>query len=321
MSQHQEIRLNGPLEHPFGANQIPRTLRHLIIADLDLSGAEDGLVRALNLETLSLLKLEYCDRVGAFLRVLAAALRRKTKIPLKTLTVRTSPRNKGGKTDCMLGALDDLLQSFDGLVELECNFFFAAYVDWKSSLCRHPGLRKLHISSVLMTDGYASYPGTIIEILARCRNLHYFAYHPIAPYFDCIIDCELPTELSSRFCESLDAVAAAPALCMLRLLYAPGIDEDKLNRHNDAWAEKAAQIAQRFATLVLTYIHLRGSNIRVLALSPESRWKQDRGDSNLHFYPHYFYKLQIAEFEGQRIVNAVPLRDYVAECPEFAVFT
>jgi hypothetical protein len=321
MPRDQEIRLNRPLEHAVGANQIPRTLRHLIIANLDLSGAEDGLLKALNLDTLSLLKLEYCDRVGAFLRALAATLRRKAKTSLITLTVRTSSCNKGQRNDCMMGALDDLLHSFGDLVELECSFLWAAYVDWKSSLRRHRGLRKLHISSIFMSDGCANYTGTITEILAQCRNLHYFAYQPTTPYFGYIIDCQLPTELSSRLCESLDAVAAAPALRVLRLLYAPGIDEDRSNRHDDAWVAKAAQLAHRFATLVLTRRHIHGSSIGVLALSPESRWKHSRGDSNLHLYPHYFYKLQIAELEGQRVVNAMPLRDYVAECPDFAVFT
>jgi hypothetical protein len=206
-------------------------------------------------------------------------------------------------------------------VELECNFDLATHVDWKSSLSRHQRLRKLHISSMYMRDGCVNYTETITEILAQCPNVHYFAYQPTTPYFGYIIDCQPPTELSSRLCESLDAVAAAPALCVLRLLYAPGIGEDKSNRHNDAWVAKAAQLAHRFATLVLTRLHFRGSNIRVLALSPESRWKHSRGDSNLHFYPHYFYKLQIAELEGQRVVNAMPLRDYVAECPDFAVFT
>jgi hypothetical protein len=98
MPRSQKIRLNDVNEHVVSANRIVRTLRHLIIADLDLLGAEDGLVRALPLDTLTLLKLEYCDRLGAFLRALAAALRQKTKTALKFLTIRTSPFVRQGKT-------------------------------------------------------------------------------------------------------------------------------------------------------------------------------------------------------------------------------
>jgi hypothetical protein len=174
---------------------------------------------------------------------------------------------------------------------------------------------------MFIRDGCANYTGTITEILAQCPSVRYFAYQPTTPYFGYIIDCQLPTKLSCRLYQSLDAIAAAPVLCVLRLLYAPGIGEDRSNRHDDAWVAKAAQLAHRLATLVLTQLQLCGSNIRLLALSPESRWQHSRSDSNLHFYPHYFYKLQIAELEGQRVVNAVPLRDYVAECPDYAVFT
>jgi hypothetical protein len=320
MPRRRKLGLHGVFEHTASVGFMPGTLQCLVLANLDLLGAEDQLTRMIRLETLSSLRVEYCDRVGCFLRALAIALRRQAKAALKVLTVRTSPYKIAEESNCMMGTLEDLLSSFAGLEELECSFFWAAYVDWKGSLSRHPRLRKLHVSSRLMRDSYSNRAGTIAEILGSCPEVHHFAYQPPTPSLGPIEGCPLPARLADRLYESLDAVAAAPSLFRLRLLYAPGIGEDKRKRDNPAWLAKAAQLAQCLATLILAYLHGKGSSVRLLALSAESRWKQGHGDSAGHFYPHYFYRLQIAEVDGQQVVRAAPLHDYVAECPDVAIY-
>ncbi|KAH4225830.1 hypothetical protein HBI06_111170 [Parastagonospora nodorum] len=315
MPNDQKVPLYGQLEHAMGASQAFRTLRQLVVADIDLSGVEDKLVHALSLDTLSVLALEYCGQLDPFLRALASSLRHHSKTSLQVLTVHTDRR----RYHCTDGSLEELLQSFSGLVELECSFTFATFMDWKSSLRRHPGLRRLLISSFLMNSEFPGWPKIVPEILAQCPRLYCFAYQPLRPGLGLVLNCALPTKLPYGLDESLDAVATSTSVRMIRLLWAPGQNEmeDELNRQKDVWIEKAAQIAHRFATLVLMHLYRRGSLIRLLALSDESRWKQIRGDSNLHYYPHYYYKLEKTDHE----VHIVALRDYVAECPELAVFT
>jgi hypothetical protein len=321
MPPNRKVPLKGLYEYATHSVEISTSLRHLVLANLEISGAEDSLMSAINLNTLSSLRFEYCDRLGYFLRLLATALTRQTKSTLKVLTIRNSLYSIAGENDCMGGAFDDLLCSFGSLEELECSYIWAPYVNWKLCLGRHPRLKKLLVSSMQLSDGWPNRTETIAGILASCPTVQNFAYSPPTPYFGYIESCELPSTLSRAFHESLDAVATASALHTLRVIYAPGISEDSSNRQNTAWIEKAAQIAQRLATLILTHLHLKDSNIRVLSLSEESRWKQMYGDSNLHFYPHYFYRLHVADHDGQKVVSAIPLRDYVAECPDVTIFT
>ncbi|KAH3945409.1 hypothetical protein HBI56_073260 [Parastagonospora nodorum] len=315
MPNDQKVPLYGQLQHAMGASQAFRTLRQLVVADIDLSGVEDRLVQALSLDTLSVLRLEYCSQVDAFLQGLATALRQQAKTSLRILAVRTDYL----RYHCKAGSLEELLQSFTGLVELECSISLAVFMDWKgNTLQRHPGLRRLLISSFMIHMGVPGWPEIVPETLAQCPQLYCFAYPPLEPGLGRVLDCSLPIKMPYGLDKSLDAVATAPSLRMIRLLWAPGQYEmeDELLRQTDEWIEKAAQIAYHFATLVLMYLYRRGSAIRLLALSAESRWKQIRSDSNLHFYPHYYYKLESTE-NG---VNVVALRDYVAECPELADF-
>jgi hypothetical protein len=312
MPRAQKTRLYGPFEYAMGVSPALRMLRQLVIADLDLSAVGDRLIQALSLDTLSVLRLVYCDQVSPFLRAFAFALRQQSKTSLQVLTIRNNPHKDNCANDAFLG----LLLSFGGLVELELSSHLADSVYWKRGLCRHPDLRKLHISSSLMKIMPSEWPGSVPGLLSRCRKLHYFAYKPSTSGERFVLDGPLPTKLPYGVDESLDAVATAPSLRMLRLVWAPGEHEDELNRHNSVWLERVAQIAHRYATLVLMHLFRRGSFIRLLALSDESRWKQTRSDSNRHYYPHYFYKLEVTE----KGVHVVILRDYLVECPEWAVF-
>jgi hypothetical protein len=318
MPRDHKTQLNGLFQHTNNAHQISRTLRHLVVADLDLLGVGDSLMRLVNLDTLSVLKLEYCERTANFIRALAAALRRQTTTTLRSLTFRAACSMAGG-FDHDRDAIDDLFRSFTGLEELECSMLWSAGFDWKGSLEGHPGLRKMLVSSRMMcalSGEFDSEAGlrTITEILASCPSVQHFAYPPPTPCNGDIESSPLPSTLNDLLYKSLDVIATAPALHTLRLLYAPGIEEDrdKYNRENTAWIEKAEQMAYRLATLILTYLHRKGSNIKHLALSPESRWKQSCADGNGHRYPHYFYKLETRDVDGREIVDAAP---HVPECP------
>lgn len=298
-----------------GVGQAFQMFRQLVFADLDLSGVEDRLVQALSLDTLSVLRLEYCSRLDPFLRALASSLRQRSKTSLQVLTVRADRR----RYHCTDGILEELLQSFSGLVELECSFNFAAFMDWKSSLRRHSGLRRLLISPFTTNCGIPDWSRIVPEILAQCPQLYFFTYQPLRPALGRVLKCALPTKLPYGFDESLDTVATSLSVCMIRLLWARVQNEmeDEVDRQRDVWIEKAAQIAYRFTTLLSTHLYRRDSLIRLLALSDESRWKQIRGDSNLHYYPHYYYKLEKTDCG----VHIASLRDYVAEYPELAFFT
>lgn len=290
MPRNQRVRPADPIEHAVCSDRFPQKLEHLVIANLDFAKAGDGIVKALNPDVLSVLRLDYCDKLGVLLHALAAAFRQRTATPLKALTIRTSRIHKAGEDYGALTALGDLLASFGGLVELECSFFWAAFVDWPRSLHRHPGLKQLHISSSSMRDNASDYSGTLIEILSHCHGLRFLAYQPPTPCLESIETCEIPIKLHSRLLQSLDAVSTAPNLFMLRLLYAPGIGEDRISRLDMTWLAKVAQVAQRLATLVSEHLSLRGSNIRLIALSAESRWKYDAGVSDYHYYPHYSHR-------------------------------
>ncbi|KAH7086301.1 hypothetical protein FB567DRAFT_593246 [Paraphoma chrysanthemicola] len=318
MPRNQRVRPADPIENAVCSDQFPQTLEHLVIANLDFAKAGDGIVRALNLDVLSVLRLDYCDRLGVFLHALAAAFRQRTATPLKALTIRTSRIHKAEENYCALAAMRDLLASFGGLVELECSFFWAAFVDWTSSLHRHPGLKQLHISSNSMRDNASDYSSTLTEILSHCHGLRFLAYQPPTPCFDSIETCEIPIKLHSRLLQSLDAVSTAPNLFMLRLLYAPGIGEDKINRLDKTWLAKAAQVAQSLATLIFKHLSFRGSNIRLIALSAESRWRHNTGVSDCHLYPHYFYKIKSTDPAGQKAVSAISFQELATEYPEFA---
>jgi hypothetical protein len=316
MPREHKTQLNGLFQHTNNAHQISRTLRHLVVADLDLLGVEDSLMGLVNLDTLAVLRLEYCERSAKFIRALAAALRRQTTTTLRSLTFRSS-RSTAGGLDADREAIEDLLRSFTGLDELECSMLWSAGFDWKSSLARHPGLRTMLVSSRMvfaMLGEFDREAGlkTITEILASCPSVQQFAYPPPTPLNGNIEGSLLPSTMDKYLYKSLDVIVTAPALHTLRLLWAPGIGEDKQNRENTAWIEMAARMAHRLATLILTHLHHKGSSIKHLAFSPESRWKQARADGNGHLYPHYFYKLKVRGVDGQEVVDAAP---YVAEYP------
>lgn len=78
-------------------------------------------------------------------------------------------------------------------------------------------------------------------------------------------------------------------------------------------------MAHSFALLVLRYLTLRGSDVKLLALSPNSRWEQDRGDSNGQYYPNDYYNCGSAEVDGNTVIEAVSIRDYLAENPDATI--
>jgi hypothetical protein len=320
MRPEDRVRLQGLFEHTKRTDMLLQSTRSLTLAGMDLSGAGSRLLRTIDVLMLSVLRLEYCDRLGCLLQDLAACFRSQPSIQLRVLTVRETKRHVPDDDVSVRGAMEDLLCSFTSLEELECSFLLAPYINWNISLSQHTRIRKLHVWSALMNDGFPEWAEKVAAMLSSCGTLQYLAYSPPRPNLGKIIDCELPSTLRVRLYESLDVVATAPCLHKLRLLYAPGHREDELNRENPLWIDKAAQVAHRLATLILTHLRLKGSNIRLLALSPESTWVQRSGDSNLHFYPHYYYRLHTSRINGRNDESVIPWRDYVAEHPDSRLF-
>ncbi|KAF2117988.1 hypothetical protein BDV96DRAFT_597845 [Lophiotrema nucula] len=294
------------------SDTLPRTLTRILLADVDLSGLEERLAKAINLFSLRSLTIEYCKALVPFVQALATSIQ-YTGAELKVLTIRTQKREKRHHTRHMHHAVQDLLSSFEGLENLELDFGSGRSSDWEANLAGHHTLKRLLVSYRRMDDHLG-------RILEQCPNVRYFAYKSLSIALGDVADCQLPSTLPIELCAGLDAIAAAPTITTLRMLYAPGFGDDRANTMSPAWIEKAGRLAHRVATLVLTHLHLNLSNVKMLALSPTLRWENSEGDGNLHYYPHYFYKLRISNIDGRDMVEAAPLRNYAVERPAAADF-
>ncbi|KAF1967323.1 hypothetical protein BU23DRAFT_484103, partial [Bimuria novae-zelandiae CBS 107.79] len=299
--------------------QFPRTLSCLLLADMDLSGAEDKLIGSIDFTALRTLKLEYCDKVTSFLYTVAASIT-KMGTQLKVLTVRTRKDEISGDEGDTEDAVKDLLCSFSGLEELEIDFLAILFLDWETCLSAHGTLKKLHVSCPRWANGSSTWNPTIARILGLCPNVQSFGSVIRLQYPGYVMDCQVPFPMYPGLYKVLDTISAAPSICTLRILNNIGFRENEANREDRNWIEKVGQIAHHFATVILTHLHSKGSNIRLLALSPNLRWKQSRGDSNLQYYPHYFFRLKLVDVDGRNVIEVAPLRDYVAECPDAAIF-
>ncbi|KAF2462886.1 uncharacterized protein BDR25DRAFT_320407 [Lindgomyces ingoldianus] len=249
-----------------------------------------------------------------------AAYITKMGTQLKVLTVRTRKDEIAGDEGDTEDAVKDLLCSFSGLQELEIDFLSILCLDLETCFSAHGTLKKLHVSCNRWVNGASHWNSKIVRILELCPNVQYFAYSIRISYPGYAMDCQILFPLSPRLYEVLDTISAAPSIRALRILSGLGFWEDEANREDRNWIEKVGQIAHHFATVILTRLHSKGSIIRLLALSPNLRWKQSRGDSNLQYYPHYFFRLKIVDVDGRNVIEAAPLRDYVAECPDAAIF-
>ncbi|XTI95162.1 hypothetical protein V2W45_1004383 [Cenococcum geophilum] len=313
-----------PLTALFGdsANptHVPSTLRRLLFSDMNFCGRANELLGTINVATVHSLKLCYCDGVAPFISALAASFR-QTGTQLKVLTVRTGKGARLGDNEGLPAAVDSLLSSFTGLEELEIDFMFCNLINWKESLRFHQeNLKSLLIASDLMYFEHGWWAQIVEKIVEKCSHVEQFAYVPADPCLGKVEDCELSCSLDSSLHETLNAVAGAPSIHVLRLLYVPGLtDAERDHRQERDWAEKARLMVQNFATQVLRHLADRGSNVRLLAISPVSQWKQDQSDINGHYYPHYYYRRKIAEVDGKGIVDAVPFRACLAESPNATI--
>ncbi len=300
--------------------QPPRTLKRLVLADLDLSIGFHDLMRTADLTTLTSLRLEYCDNTGTFLSGYAVSFREKTS-QLKTLTIRTIRDKRRQHADYwnIRSELKELLCSFSGLEELELDTDGCETFHWEDSLATHQGLKKLVLSS---SDMFArSNPTQIRAILAQCPSIEYYGFRvPILLGGSIPVDGTLPNSLDNRVYVHLNYIALISTLRTLHVEFAPGLRDDVANRDDPAWLERVAERAQRGATLVFRHLQSKGSKIEFLILGPNSRWEQRRPDKNLHYYPFYFYKLQVSDVGGKKVIEAEPVRNYQVEHPESVPF-
>lgn len=151
--------------------------------------------------------------------------------------------------------------------------------------------------------------------------MRHFAFLPTSRNFGFVRDCEITSvRLTPSLCECLNAVAAVPSLRSLRLLFAPGHDEEIENRKDSDWVEKAGQLAHHIAVLVMTHLRSKGSNITTLSLYPDFKWGFDVAHSSSHLFPHYLYELQVGAMDGTQDVNIRPVSDFLMEYPELQAF-
>ncbi|OCK74594.1 hypothetical protein K432DRAFT_282814, partial [Lepidopterella palustris CBS 459.81] len=297
--------------------RIPDTLRRFVFSDLNFCGWAKELLGNINIATLHSLKICHCDGTAPFISALGASFRQAGS-QLKVLTVRTGKGETPRTNEGLPAALDSLLCSFTGLKELGLDFIFCSLINWEESLRTHrASLKSLLIATSTMYIAHKQWVRQVEKILEQCSLLEQFAYLT-GPDLGTVENCDLSFSLDdSRLGDILNVVAVAPGIRVLRLLEAPGLTEgERDHRQKPVWAEKAMLIVQKLATQVLRHLADRGSNARLLAISPISEWEQDQSDINGHYYPHYYYRRQIAEVDGKRLVNAVPLRACLAEHPE-----
>ncbi|KAF2003076.1 hypothetical protein P154DRAFT_532566 [Amniculicola lignicola CBS 123094] len=316
-----KIPLTSVFSVTMGPRQIPRNLKRLVIADMDLSRGGNKLASTVDLSNLHSLKFEYCDNIGSFLYDVGASIR-KTGTLLKVLTVRFRRWRKFCYIDPQINAMDWFLASFRGLEDLEVANWDLGIIDWRRGLATHQTLKKFLLSSPSMyfrdSTSWSNFMGYVLE---QCPNLHDFA---------CLIqgldsarleDMQLPTTLPDFLVAALDLAASVPTLRTLRLLYTPGLEyPTDTERQDPDTMEKTGRIASHMATLALTYLHSKGSNITMLAFSSDSRWKPGRADKNLQYCPHHYYNRRIINIGGEEIIEAVPLREYMTEYPDAAGF-
>jgi hypothetical protein len=289
---------------------------------MNFSNLGSELADLINVSTLYSLKFEYCTRIGPFLLALAATFRQSTG--LKILTVRTDNNDMASRKYYTSPPLAALLRSFEGLEELELDLPVPGPIAEKESFSPHrDSLKGLLVRFEMMICAHSYWITRIAQILGQCPNVQQFAYLPQVPNLGKVEECQVPCSVPTVSRGVLDSIVASPNIRVLRLLYSPGLtDAERALREEPEWAEKAARIAHGFATQVLRYIALRGSNVSLLALSPVSRWKQDRCDSNGHYYPHYYYRRETsAVCDNGVITNAVPIRDCLVEFPDATILT
>lgn len=326
--------------HPVSPTPKFKLLRSLTLYDLDFVGFDSDDLHTLDFTILHSLHFKYCVRMHPSLMSLAAIFRR-TQPQLKVLTVRTrNPRKGNGRfANRLMKALDELLCSFLGLKELEVSIGGYKDIDWDKCLESHrSSLRSLFISSYKMTTRMRiwGWPEKLSAILAQCPNLEQLAYTAFSlclplGYVN-IMDFEFPANLHREFCPMLESISVAPNIRIIRMLWAPGFPsaqqstdfqptiEVQTARQDPAWVERAARVAQHFATLVLRFLEARGSNVEILALSPITRWEQHLCDSGGHYYPHYYYRRKIVEKPGGKILEAIPYPDCTVNIPDRSFF-
>ncbi|KAF2266888.1 hypothetical protein CC78DRAFT_566612 [Lojkania enalia] len=320
LTQIDRIPITTFFSHTAKTAYIPKKLRRLLLCDIDFCNQGSELFEIIDVSALHSLELRYCDRMGPFFCALAASIR-QLGTQLKVLTVRARNNEISRSNRNIVQGVNALLCSFAGLEELELAFLQCGFIDWKESLGPHrDSLKRVLISSTSMCDGITKWPQMIAFILAQCPHVQQFAYLPSVTYLGKVADCKLPCSLDTPLLVTLDSVVTAPSVRVLRLLYAPGFwNVEKAHRQEPSWAEKAGRMAHRFATLVLRYLELRGSHVKLLAISPISRWEQARSDSNRHYYPHYYYRREMTEVDGNKVVEAVPFPDCLAEWPDATI--
>jgi hypothetical protein len=207
------------------------------------------LLGTINVASVHSLKLCYYNGVAPFISALAASFR-QAGTQLKVLTVQTRKGAKLSDNEGIPAALDSLLSLFTGLEELETDFTFYGLINWKESLRFHQeNLKSLLIASDLMYFENGWWAQTLEKILERCSHVEQFAYVPADPCLGKVEDCELSCLLDSRLHGTLNIVAVAPSIHVLRLLYAPGLtDAERDRRQERDWTEKARLMVQNFAT-------------------------------------------------------------------------
>lgn len=224
LTQINRIPFTTIFGHTANPAHVPRTLRCLLLYDIDFCYQESELFNIIHVNALHLLELKCCDGIGPFLYALAASFRR-VGTQLKVLIVWASADEVLRTNMNIAQRVNALLCSFTDLEELELVFSSCCFLDWKGSLCTHQeSLKRLLISSLPMAGSMESVkcPGKIASILAQCPHVQQFAYSPRVPYLGKAEDCKLPCALDAGLIDRLDPDAAALNIRVLRLLYAPG---------------------------------------------------------------------------------------------------
>lgn len=295
------------------------------------SNTAEPLLKAVDFSGLKTLEIIDHVRPKKLLYALARQLSKVSPPQLTTLSMGFS-----GAEVSSLPSLENLLNITTGLKLISIDSCMSSHIN-PACIARHGStLESLTLAS-RETDIHVPY-ATLLAILTKCPKLKQLALVLPDPDLGSINDCDLTwnlnTDTSAHQVESelhgiLIAITTVSTLHTLRILSLVRFQDIAVN---DQGASKPTPVQRKFAQFmtgnyankILSYLSNRGSNVKVLAVSPladHPNYSLGSEDENGHVFPHYYYvKGKMWDILGREDVVARPVGLVSLELPESSIF-
>ena len=296
----------------------PKRLKHLTLCHLRLQPAETFLFRSIDLTILHSLQLHSCSAEAPFLRTLAAGIHHSGS-QLKIFTLVSNRYERDYAARKTLEAVHSFLTSFTGLEELRLSLWSDDMAGLDQSLEGHrETLKKLHLAHAGMRYDLPGCAKLFESIFARCTSVQQFAYWPLLLSISSFKAREVSELINDEVLATLDAVAAAPTVSILSILYRfTTWASENIHSASPWWEYTIKQTFHRIATAVLRYLHGKGSNVELLALAPRYRSQHSRLNARyLTSATLYFRRQCVQRDDGCVTVEAVSCTTCLDERPD-----